>query len=407
LKHRAIKRERLRDYQIVNHFQRNGELSTKVGLMHNIKNLVWFNESEIDRFFPVAYDLADVEVGDFIEEFKAIKAEATLKSFVERNLSLKDAGPIKVTLAIAITERRLKKLCDIICEPLLENSLVSNEEWEVLISHKMVEAKLLRINSFIKVEFPALKIRLEKMYSYYRKQYPQASSDDEALLNKAKDLLEELKKRFPQYAMNGTKNIWIVKPAGLSRGRGSQMFSDLKKLQDFIRGKHYIVQKYIENPLIILDRKFDIRQWVLVTSWNPLRVWIYKEMYIRFGAEDYNVDRIGNKFIHLTNNSIGKHLKKEYKIKGNMWQQDEFISYLKDTYKTDVWTEKIKSKVHNIIVESIKATSDVVIHRSNAFELFGYDVMIDEELNPWLIEVNCSPALDYSTVVCLSKGNRK
>jgi len=393
LKHKDLKRERLRDYQIVNHFQRNGELSTKVGLMHNIKNLVWLNGSEVDNFFPISYDLADVEVGDFVEEFKVTKAEAVLKSFVEKSLSLKNAGIIKVTLAIAITERRLRKLCDLISEPLLESFLVSNEEWEVLISHKMIEAKIL------KDKFPALKIRLEKLYNYYRKQYPQANSDDEVLLHKAKELLDELKRRFPQYAMNGTKNIWIVKPAGLSRGRGIQMFSDLKKLQDFIRGKHYIAQKYIENPLIILDRKFDIRQWVLVTSWNPLRIWIYKEMYIRFGAEDYNADRIGNKFIHLTNNSIGKHLNKEYKIKGNMWKQDEFISYLKDVYNKDVWTEQIRSKVYNIIVESIKATSDLVIHRSNSFELFGYDIMIDEELNPWLIEVNCSPALDYSTVV--------
>eukprot|EP00826_Nyctotherus_ovalis_P011037 TRINITY_DN12881_c0_g1_i1.p1 TRINITY_DN12881_c0_g1~~TRINITY_DN12881_c0_g1_i1.p1 ORF type:complete len:172 (+),score=50.77 TRINITY_DN12881_c0_g1_i1:62-577(+) len=165
-----------------------------------------------------------------------------------------------------------------------------------------------------------------------------------------------------------------------------------------IRDRHYIVQKYIENPLIVLDRKFDIRQWVLVTSWNPLKIWIYNEMYIRFGAEDYNVDRIGNKFIHLTNNSIGKHLKKEYKIKGNMWRQDEFAAYLNDLCKANAW-RRINSRVHTIITESLKATSDLVIHRAKAFELFGYDVMIDEELRPWLIEVNCSPALDYSTVL--------
>ena len=33
------------------------------------------------------------------------------------------------------------------------------------------------------------------------------------------------------------------------------------------------------------------------------------------------------------------------------------------------------------------------------FELFGYDLMIDEDLNCWLIEVNSSPAMDYSTAV--------
>ena len=395
LKHRDLKRERLRDYQIVNHFQRNGELSTKVGLMHNIKNLVWFSGTEIDHFQPNSYDLADIEVADFVEEFKLTKAESVLKTFEEKKQTLKDIGSTKITLAICITERRLRTLRDILLEPLIENSLVSNDEWEILLCHKMVEAKML------KTKYSNLKVRIDALFKYYRKQYPDAATDDEAMHFKAKSLLEQLKKRYPQFILNGNRNIWIVKPAGLSRGRGINMLSDLKKLQDFIRGKHYIVQKYIEDPLIILDRKFDIRQWVLVSSWNPLRIWMYKEMYVRFGAEDYNMDMIGNKFIHLTNNSITKHSEKKYKIKGNMWRQDEFVTYMDDICKKGVWENEIRPKIVNIIITSLKSTEDLVIQRPRAFELFGYDIMIDTGLRPWLIEVNCSPALDYSTVLLM------
>ena len=40
--------------------------------------------------------------------------------------------------------------------------------------------------------------------------------------------------------------------------------------------KTWVIQKYIENPMLIMNRKFDIRVWVVISSWNPLRIYIYK-----------------------------------------------------------------------------------------------------------------------------------
>lgn len=51
-----------------------------------------------------------------------------------------------------------------------------------------------------------------------------------------------------------------------------------------------------------------------------------------------------------------------------------------------------------IVLRTVKSAEDIVINRKNSFEHFGYDFMIDDNFIPWLIEINSSPAVDYSTV---------
>ena len=66
--------------QIVNHFPTATSITTKVGLIHSLKNLIWFNAVDIDTFYPRCYDLAiGEEVDDFIQEFKQLKAVNYMK----------------------------------------------------------------------------------------------------------------------------------------------------------------------------------------------------------------------------------------------------------------------------------------------------------------------------------------
>ena len=107
------------------------------------------------------------------------------------------------------------------------------------------------------------------------------------------------------------------------------LYRNLVQILDLCKQKEtqYICQKYIENTLIVKNRKFDIRQWVLVTSWNPLTVWLYAEPYIRFPASDFTFENLYNRYAHLSNNSVAKNLKKVsnmYHIEGNMWMLSEF-----------------------------------------------------------------------------------
>ena len=84
-----------------------------------------------------------------------------------------------------------------------------------------------------------------------------------------------------------------------------------------------------------------------------------------------------------------------------MWQLSEFQDWLQEEYGYDVWEDVLSDKIKQIVINSLESVQDMFenSNKGQMFELFGYDIMIDDELNCWLIEVNSSPAMDYSTHV--------
>ena len=77
-----------------------------------------------------------------------------------------------------------------------------------------------------------------------------------------------------------------------------------------------------------------------------------------------------------------------------MWTMNQLASHLGE----QKW-KQVQEKIKNIVVWSIKSCEGCVTGRKGSCELVGYDFMIDENLNPWLIEINMSPSMDYSTPV--------
>jgi tubulin monoglycylase TTLL3/8 len=82
-----------------------------------------------------------------------------------------------------------------------------------------------------------------------------------------------------------------------------------------------------------------------------------------------------------------------------MWHSEELAEYLEEQFGYDIWEEKILPKIKKIVIHSLECVQEQIENRKNSFELYGYDIMLDEEGTPWLIEVNSSPAMDYSTPV--------
>lgn len=71
--------------------------------------------------------------------------------------------------------------------------------------------------------------------------------------------------------------------------------------------RSYIIQKYLERPLLVHKRKFDIRTFTLVSSINGnLMAYFYEDGYIRTSSKEFNLKNVNNKYVHLTNDAIQK-----------------------------------------------------------------------------------------------------
>jgi tubulin monoglycylase TTLL3/8 len=153
-----------------------------------------------------------------------------------------------------------------------------------------------------------------------------------------------------------------------------------KDLQEIINKPklrdNFVAQKYIETPLLIHNRKFDIRQWVLVTNWNPLTVWIYAEPYVRFPASDFSFNDITNKYVHLSNNAVSKTATSKlseglsptiftsHKIDGNMWSLSQLTNYFVKEYGFDIWNQLLKAKVDTLVRNTMISAQDMFEEKS-------------------------------------------
>ncbi|XP_023402149.1 tubulin polyglutamylase TTLL5 isoform X2 [Loxodonta africana] len=197
---------------------------------------------------------------------------------------------------------------------------------------------------------------------------------------------------------------WIVKPVASSRGRGVYLINNPNQIS---LEENILVSRYINNPLLIDDFKFDVRLYVLVTSYDPLVIYLYEEGLARFATVRYDQGpkNIRNQFMHLTNYSVNKKSgdyvscdDPEVEDYGNKWSMSAMLRYLKQEGKD---TTVLMAHVEDLIIKTIisaelaiaTACKTFVPHRSSCFELYGFDVLIDSTLKPWLLEVNLSPSL--------------
>lgn len=171
-----------------------------------------------------------------------------------------------------------------------------------------------------------------------------------------------------------------------------------------------IVSKYIADPLCIDGHKCDVRLYVAVTSFDPLLIYLYEEGLVRLATVKYDktAENLWNPCMHLCNYSINKYHSDYIKATetdedvGHKWTFSALLRHLK-SQGSDI--KELMMNIEDVIIKSIFACSQSIVsacrmfvpNSNNCFELYGYDILIDNTLKPWLLEVNLSPSLGIDT----------
>jgi hypothetical protein len=159
-----------------------------------------------------------------------------------------------------------------------------------------------------------------------------------------------------------------------------------------------VMQAYIPDPLLIEGHKFDIRSHFLVASTNPLIVY-YFDGYLRISPFkfDANSDDVN---VHLSNTHEAK--PDETSAELNEWfTQLNFSSLCDHLYEKKIVKDPnyletgLRYRMKRGFMHLLNSTIEHYAKRSNLYEMFGCDFLLDKDLNMWFIECNSDPSYSF------------
>ncbi|XP_043505397.1 tubulin glycylase 3A-like [Polistes fuscatus] len=371
---------------LLNRFEKSFIYTSKLGMATILENVHWYIEDDVASVqYPRSYNVARDKTA-FTDDYRQTAAVSFLKWFIDQieqgvNLSNKGSSPISPK-QIEFAIKRCEEFIAMKNDEYLDTPevFISSIEWD-----KFIDDYIMAVhhgNGIIDEESEQIDSERSSLIILY---------------NLALETLKKVKEIDPQYELNGTRNIWILKPSNYCCGVGIAMAHKLnyiiKRVQDCARD-YFIVQKYIEKPLLVRDTKFDVRQWYLVTSSYPLTIWIYKESFLRFSSRPFSFDSY-HEAIHICNTAVqNKYIIPKNSIRSLDWDCEKLNEYLKTIgYTGEPWYEKIYPKICQAIIATMLAAQEHMDKRRYSFELYGADFVIMNDLSVWLIEINTNPRM--------------
>ncbi|OCU02670.1 hypothetical protein XELAEV_18008436mg [Xenopus laevis] len=379
------------DDQLLNSYDNTECFTTKNGLNEHLKRLEMINGVNADTFFPRCYDMSEpTEAKLFSDDFMITAARSILKWIAQR---------ISTPVQAEETPRN--------------NNTIPFSEDLILTTLKVCKMCLgTSTNEDVEKEIEELDPDwIEFVEGYYSIIHDGAEIDIPAkYAEQCRHVLDQIEAILPQLEIDAGKNIWILKPAFLSRGRSICCINRIDDVGTFLQSrqnrkitKQWMIQKYIERPFLIYGTKFDLRQYFLVTDWNPITVWFYKETCGRFSSQPFDLDNLDHS-IHLCNRSIQQYLtncptRHPDLPEDNLWSNVQLKEYLRMIGAEHAFEEVMVPGMKKAIYYTLQVCQDIVKHRKNSFDIYGADFLFGENFNPWLIEINFRPDITSQATV--------
>ena len=216
------------------------------------------------------------------------------------------------------------------------------------------------------------------------------------IFNKFEEISKYCKNMFRGIRSNSEESIEY---SSSNNSSDSDIIEDKKTISKMHCANEIIIQKYLDNPLLYKNRKFDIRCYVLIDS--NLNVFFCREGHLKASSESYNLINT-DKFIHITNYSLQKKSENFEKYEtGNEISYKDFQDFLCSKNISSKIFENIITQMKYLVEISVKSVGKKIMKTENVlcFEIFGYDFIIDNDFKVWILEINDNPGLAISSDV--------
>ncbi|CAM3438078.1 PqqD family peptide modification chaperone [Halomonas lysinitropha] len=187
---------------------------------------------------------------------------------------------------------------------------------------------------------------------------------------------------------------WILKPTNASKGKGVRVLEDVAEAP---LAQDWLVQEYVANPHTIRGHKYVLRLYVLITSLEPLRVYLYRQGFAKLASEPWDPEDADNPFSQLTNPDINA-LNSSAEVPVEFIDLERYRTWLRDQGHDDA---ELFARIDDLValtaisaVDAMRSrTAEVGADPRGCYELLGLDCLVDDTLKPWILECNLSPSL--------------